>query len=212
MPRKPRKAKKRRYHHGDLRRTLLDAAVELVALRGVDDLSLRALARHAGVSSGAPYHHFASKKDLLAAIAVDGFARLADAMRIARDAPGSRSPADRLAAIGEAYVRFALEHPAHYELMFKPGLTGTDDQAAGGPPADAFQILVDATADVVALPEVGARASHPAMIVLSWSIVHGAAALLRDGPLAGGLPDLGVRVEDVPTLATRTFAALLGAR
>src|SRR5690242_4627498 len=112
--------KKRAYHHGDLRRTLLEASLELIAESGLDALSLREVARRAGVSPGAPYHHFESREQLLTALAVDGFALLGEAMRSARDAAGAEDVIERFGAIGEAYVRFALAHPAHFRLMFRP--------------------------------------------------------------------------------------------
>src|SRR5262245_4881527 len=118
MPR----AKKRAYHHGDLRRALLDAALELVSSKGVQALTLREVARRAGVTHAAPYHHFPSKEALFAAVATEGFRDLAAAMRAALS--GRRGPFASLRAIGVAYVRFATEHPAHFRIMFRPGLIG----------------------------------------------------------------------------------------
>jgi AcrR family transcriptional regulator len=204
--------KKRAYHHGDLRRVLLDASVDLVAKRGVDELSLREVARHAGVSPAAPYHHFASKGELLGAIALDGFALLADAMRRALEVEARGSPVEKLRAIGEAYVTFAIDHPAHFHLMFHPSLLPFAESTKEGAPAHAFAILSEAIAQVVAVPEIGARASQAGLVVLAWSLVHGAASLVLDGPLAGGLPELGVRAEEVPELVTRTFASLMSPR
>jgi AcrR family transcriptional regulator len=203
--------KKRAYHHGDLRRVLLDASIELMARGGVEDLSLREVARHAGVSPGAPYHHFASKADLLGAIAVDGFARLATAMRSARDREDAEAPTQKLRAIGEAYVRFAVEHPAHFHLMFHSTLAPVD-AAADGPAAQSFAILLEAIAEVMAVPKIERRASRAGLVVLAWSLVHGAAALLLDGPLTNGLPELGLEAKEVPALVTSTFEALLSRR
>jgi AcrR family transcriptional regulator len=203
--------KKRTYHHGDLRRVLLDASIELIARRGVDELSLREVARHAGVSPAAPYHHFASKAELLGAIAIDGFGRLATAMRSARDREDAGAPIQKLRAIGEAYVRFAIEYPAHFHLMFHSTLAPVDS-SADGPAAQSFAILLEAIAEVMALPEIEGRASRPGLVVLAWSLVHGAAALLLDGPLTHGLPELGIEAGAVPALVTSTFEALLSAR
>jgi AcrR family transcriptional regulator len=200
--------KKRAYHHGDLRRVLLDASIELIARRGVEDLSLREVARHAGVSPAAPYHHFASKGDLLGAIAVDGFVRLATAMRSARDHEDAGAPTQKLRAIGEAYVCFAVEYPAHFHLMFHSTLAPVDT-SADGPAAQSFAILLEAIAEVMAVPEIERRASRAGLVVLAWSLVHGAAALLLDGPLTNGLPELGLEAKEVPALVTSTFEALL---
>jgi len=201
-------AKGRRYHHGDLRRELLEASVEIIREQGVDSFSLRDVARRAGVSPAAPYHHFPTKTDLLNAIAFDGFAQLEQAMNEARDAERERPAASRLRAIGEAYVRFALQHPAHFHLMFRPTVAAPE-HAAISPPAKAFQILLDAAHEVIRVPEIGAKTTHPALVALSWSIVHGAAALLLDGPLALGIPVLGVTAEDIPALVTATLESLL---
>src|SRR5689334_25241030 len=102
----------RPYHHGDLRRAILSAALDVIATDGPTALSLRDLARRAGVSHAAPAHHFKDKAGLLTAIAIDGYERLA----VALEAGSS------LLELGAAYVRFALDHPAHFEVMFSPDL------------------------------------------------------------------------------------------
>jgi AcrR family transcriptional regulator len=201
------KAKKRGYHHGDLRRELLDASVAIIREGGVESLSLRDVARRAGVSPAAPYHHFATKTDLLSAIALDGFAELRRVMSDARDAEEGGSPTARLRAIGEAYVRFAIDHPAHFHLMFRPAAPPPHHE--GGAPSDAFRMLLDAVREVVAVPEIGARTTHPALVLLSWSIVHGAAALVLDGPLANGNAELGVTAAQIPKLVTAALESLL---
>jgi AcrR family transcriptional regulator len=109
------------YHHGDLRRTLLAVAAEAVAATGPASLSLRDLARRAGVSHAAPAHHFGDKAGLLTALAAEGYEVLADALADARERTGS------LLEIGVAYVRFAVEHRAHFEVMFRPDLYRADD-------------------------------------------------------------------------------------
>ena len=107
------------YHHGDLRRVLLDAAVAAIAERGAAALSLRDLARRAGVSHAAPTHHFRDKAGLLTAVAAEGFALLGTAL----------AEADDFAATGVAYVRFATTHPGHFAVMFRPVLYHRDDPA-----------------------------------------------------------------------------------
>lgn len=106
-------AESRPYHHGDLRRALLDAARKIMEHEGALALSLRAVAREAGVSPAAPYHHFRDKAELLAAVAEEGFEGLGQAMREARDA----DPANALTGMGVAYVVFARENPTLYRVM-----------------------------------------------------------------------------------------------
>ena len=116
-PNETRKKPKKRYHHGDLRRALIDDAVQTIASQGIGALNLRQLAARVGVTSGAPYHHFASREALLAAIAEDGFLELEARLLAARDAaPTEAGP--RLEALGEAYVRFAIANPGAFRVMF----------------------------------------------------------------------------------------------
>src|SRR4029079_8364193 len=104
-------ARRKPYHHGDLRRTLLDAALALVASQGVGALSLRELARKAGVSHAAPYRHFESREALLAALATEGFLGLGAEMM--QTAAGEPNPLLRFRALGVAYVIYAVRHPGH---------------------------------------------------------------------------------------------------
>src|SRR3954465_1152574 len=107
-----------RYHHGNLRRALIDGALAAIAEKGAAGLSLRDVARRAGVSHAAPAHHFSDKQGLLTAIAVEGFDGLTEAT--------SAAAGDHVAG-GLAWIRWALDHPAHYEVMFSPGLLRLDD-------------------------------------------------------------------------------------
>ena len=111
----------RPYHHGDLRQAILTAAVAALAESGPARLSLRDLARRAGVSHAAPAHHFGDKAGLLTAIAAEGYNLLADTLTAAQ-----RRTADFL-EVGVAYVRFAVDHRAHFEVMFHPDLYHPDD-------------------------------------------------------------------------------------
>jgi AcrR family transcriptional regulator len=121
MPRKPaskpRAGSNRIYHHGDLRRALLDVALRLVEESDPGHLSLRAIARKAGVSRAAPYHHFADREALLAAVATEGFRALRAAMA-KRLSSMERDPLQRMQEMGVAYVLFAVRHPQLYRLMF----------------------------------------------------------------------------------------------
>lgn len=164
----PRKKPRKAYHHGDLRPALLAAAVVLIEEGGVAGLSLRECARRAGVSHAAPYRHFASKGELLWAIAQEGFAMLAAAGRAAMQ--GLSDPDACLDAYGAAYVRFAFEHPVHHRVMFTSEL----EPPEGTRPDDAFQLLVDTAAAAApnASPELAALAR--------WSLPHGLSMLILD--------------------------------
>ncbi len=116
-----------RYHHGDLPAALRAAAADLVAERGPHAFSLRETARRAGVSHGAPAHHFGSVQGLLTAVATEGFEYLAAAL--AQAAATATDPRDRLRACGHAYVRTAFAHPGHYAVMFAQDLCNPDDVA-----------------------------------------------------------------------------------
>jgi len=203
--------KKRAYHHGDLRRTLLEASLALIAEEGLDALSLREVARRAGVSPGAPYHHFESREQLLTALAIDGFTLLGEAMLRARDAASSADVIERFGAIGEAYVRFALAHPAHFRLMFRPSLLPSEALPSEGSPAEAFRVLLDIVAQLFESGAVGGNVDRRGLVLLAWSIVHGAAELMLDGPLANGHAELGVRAAEIPALVTRTLGNILKA-
>jgi len=171
--------KKAAYHHGDLRRALLDAALRLIDTQGLQALSVREVARRAGVTHGAPYHHFADRASLLAALAEDGFELLVAAMR-SEQARSRSAPDEQLAAVGRGYVAFALAHPAYFKVMFRPELSYGRPLYTGG--TRAYDVLVEA---VTALqPANRARSVDRELIVLSsWSLVHGLASLWLDGPL-----------------------------
>ena len=187
------------YHHGDLRNALLETAARLVAERGPEGFSLREAAREVGVSP------------LMAALAVEGHARLATQMERALAKvpckPGTKAHAvAAFAAIGEAYVDFAVRHPSHFRVMFGPCLE-EEGFAPGLAPSgrDAFQILVDVLDALVTAGAVDARARAGAEIA-AWSGVHGMAALLVEGALP--LPPRG-RADAVRGLA-RTLLVGLG--
>jgi AcrR family transcriptional regulator len=165
-----RRKVKKTYHHGDLRSTLITAATELIAEHGVAGLSLRECARRAGVSHAAPYRHFPDKNALLLAIARDGFAALEAVGQEAM--AGIDDPRDRLDAYAVAYVRFAIEHPVVFRLMFT-----SQFEHDGVEPVDggAFDLLV-MTAATVAGPAVDARLAAAA----SWALPHGLAMLILD--------------------------------
>ena len=167
------------YHHGDLRAALIVAAEALLTRRGPAELSLRGVAREAGVSAMAPYRHFADKDALLAAVAGDGFhqfeARLREATSAAPD------PRAGLIAQGVAYVRFAHDQPALFRLMFGPLITkAVALEHLDRDSAPALDALRDAVA--AAYPEADAQRRDD-LVLTCWSMVHGLAGLIVDGRL-----------------------------
>ncbi|WP_116246100.1 TetR/AcrR family transcriptional regulator [Nocardiopsis sp. FIRDI 009] len=188
------------YHHGNLRAAVLERAAEVIEREGPYSFSLRSLAADLGVSHTAPRHHFGSREGVLNAIAVEGFQVLAERLRANRRAGG-----DFLEA-GVEYVRFAVEHPAHFQVMFAPALLTEDDAELEAARSAAFAELttgVDSVAD-----DVLAAEDRPSAVVAGWSIVHGIATLALTGNLdASGVRDL---FDDTDLLAvTRRSAGLL---
>ncbi|MFF4353181.1 TetR/AcrR family transcriptional regulator [Streptomyces sp. NPDC001530] len=170
----------RPYHHGDLRRAILTAALDVITTDGPSALSLRDLARRAGVSHAAPAHHFKDRTGLLTAIAAEGYGLLAAAL----------AEADDLRDAGVRYVRFAREHPAHFQVMFSPELLRENDLELTTARTLAGERL---RAAVSAVPAEG-RGPDPRLAgVAAWSLAHGFATLLLshnlDGPVGDQDPD-----------------------
>lgn len=167
----------RPYHHGDLRRALIEAAVEILRAEGNADFTLRELARRAGVSHAAPYKHFADKGELLGEVAALGYSALAEAMRGA--AAGEDDPVEALVAIGAAYVGFGVRNPAHFRLMFAPMATERRSPVARTAAGGAWEVLAGA---IGRCAEAGMlRPGDPRDHALAaWSMVHGLATLTID--------------------------------
>lgn len=167
-----------RYHHGALRAALVDAAQALLREGGVESFTLRECARRAGVSHAAPAHHFGDARGLLSACAAGGFERLADAMQ-RQAAKAGDDAADRLRAVGLAYVEFALRQPALFQLMFRRDRLDPGDEAlrlAGRRTGDALREAIAALPAAQALPE----AERGKRILCAWSLVHGYVTLVID--------------------------------
>lgn len=165
-----RSAAPRAYHHGDLRRALVEAAAELAASGGADGVVLREAARRVGVSPSAAYRHFPSRDGLLAAVGAAARERLARRMLAAR----TDDPRTHFLATGRAYITFALDEPGLFEVAFRPW--------PAGPPVDEdpspYHVLTAALDaldrdGVLTVPRAGAE--EPA-----WAAVHGAAVLLGE--------------------------------
>ncbi len=159
-------------HHGDLRRALIASALELLGDGRVDDVTLRAVARRAGVSAAAPYHHFLDRDAMLAAVAHDGFESLG---RVQREiVEGAGEPAHRLERLAIGYVHFAWAHYTLYGLMFKmlqSGVTGPDADALRESAGRSLGRLV--TAIRSANPGLD-HAESFGRALLAWSLAHGA--------------------------------------
>ncbi|MCD1285483.1 MULTISPECIES: TetR/AcrR family transcriptional regulator [unclassified Brevibacterium] len=181
------------YHHGDLRRALLSETASAINECGVAKLSLRALAKRAGVSNAAPTHHFGDKTGLLTALAAEGFALLSDAL----DDDGQRAS---LVEMGVAYVRFALEYPAYFSVMFQPHLLHDDDPQLRSAQQRAKQALAEGVDAAF-----GGVASEESRIA-AWSMVHGYATLVLGGAVEvddaiAGARAVAAHLSPVPTAA-----------
>lgn len=175
-------AAKNSYHHGDLRQSLIDAAITLISEEGISDLSLRQVARRVRVSHNAPYRHFEDKEALLAAVAEQGFQSLRVAMESARQSIPNDS-SQRLEAIGIAYVNFALAHPSHYRLMFGDYRYNLCKYSALAEAAQqSFMVLVNTIREGQAAG-IFRRADTVDMARVAWSLVHGQSMLALDNKL-----------------------------
>ncbi|MFG2266546.1 TetR/AcrR family transcriptional regulator [Streptomyces sp. NPDC048720] len=168
------------YHHGDLRAACLRAARELLEEDGSAGLSLRAVARRAGVSATAPYRHYADRDALVSAVAAQGYRELAEHLAAAHPSP---TTPDELAAVAVAYVRFALERPALFRVMFaEPCDPHSEERVA------ATAAISEYVRGVVRGAFPGADAETLSTTV--WALVHGLAFLHLDGKLDTSTPDV----------------------
>jgi len=180
-PRPPVRKPRGRYHHGSLRRALVDEAVRTIQRSGVDALTLRGVGAALGVSRTALYRHFADKDALLAVVAREGFIALKTTLDRAR--AGAANPRDQLTAMGAAYVRFAIDNQAHYEVMFGRFLERCRDEPeliadAGA----AFQALLDMIVDLQRAKLIR-RGDARELSHFVWAAVHGIAMLAINGQL-----------------------------
>jgi AcrR family transcriptional regulator len=192
----PSRRAKKSYHHGDLAAALVQAGLTLVEEQGIEAVSLRAVARLAAVSHSAPYHHFATKAELLAAIAAAGFDRMVATIGKVADERKAQSPLDGLRAVGTGYLRFALANPGVFRLMFRPELTRPSEHPVlGEAEARAFGTLLST---IIGCQQGGQLpATDPRlMAAVCWSTVHGLAVLHVEQVL-GETPLGELRVEEL---------------
>ena len=181
---RPRRKRAGQYHHGDLRRALIDQALRIIDREGVEGLTLRAVGEALSVSRTALYRHFSDKQALVAAVASEGFRTLRLALISAWEHEGRRQAGFQ--AMGEAYLQFAVTHPAHYRVMFGRFVEScVRDPEFVREAEAAFQALVDA---LVAQQHEGlVRRDDPVTLArFVWSVVHGVAMLTIDGQLPNG--------------------------
>lgn len=184
-----------------LRRAVLDAAIAISTATGPDAISLRKVAREAGVSHQAPYHHFRDRAGIFAAISEEGFSILTKELTHSRTRGAT--------SMCEAYVHFALQHKGHFRVMFRSDLCNIEDHPRALVQADlAFGVLLDEVNSLLGdnANETSARAQATYM----WSVAHGLATLLLDGPLEkklGGITDVNVLVTQVAQLTSQTIHA-----
>ena len=204
MVRKTTLARRDSYHHGDLKRALTSAALSLVAEKGPKGFTLTEAARRAGVSAAAPYRHFADKAELLAAVAEQGFRDLHADLAAAVDAVPE--PRARAIELGRAYVRWAVAHPDHYQVMF-----GAENVKAANPTLavtaeQAFGDLLDA---ITRCQDAGIVEGEDPREVAGplWSLVHGVASLA----IGGELRAVGIQ-QDPEAMIAGVVAQLLGER
>ncbi len=168
--------KRNQYHHGNLEQTLIEAAVSLIAQHGVAGFSLREAATHVGVSPSAAYRHFSSKEDLLNAVAMEGFHRLAfqmEKMMGKARAENPESPAlEAFKALGLTYITFAVENSSHFQVMF-----GIPLQEPGAEGTSPYRLLQAALDDLVR-EKILAVNDRAGAELYAWSVVHGLAGLL----------------------------------
>ena len=170
----------RPYHHGDLRAALLAAAEAELAEKGIEQFSLRGVAKRAGVSHAAPAHHFGDANGLLTALAAEGFTRFIATQR-AHEAAAAPGQPDRLVAAGLGYIAFATAHPTLFRLMFastRPDFTAPALQEAA---RAAYQHLLDHVAELRGVPDPREDPSALTDATAAWAIVHGLADLLQTG-------------------------------
>lgn len=178
------------YHHGDLPAALLGAVGDIVAEKGAANVSLREAARRAGVSHSAPAHHFGDKDGMLAAFCHQGFDVLGEQVGAALSVVADASPEVRIQAAGVAYVRFAAEHPAHFDVMFRTGL-GTVEEASHDEMKNtgAMDLLKELVGEMVEAGRLPAEHAEHFAVSL-WASAHGLASLWVDGAIAHMFPGM----------------------
>ena len=189
--------------HGDVRRLVLDAAIAIIETDGADSLSMREVARQAGVSHQAPYHYFGDRSGIFAAISEEGFTGLAQAFR---DVHETEMPAAKAGFI--AYLNFAREHVGHFRVMFRNDICGVATHALTQTAADSAFDELRLMVSRITGPEIDPNKAFTFAAML-WSLSHGLATLVIDGPLPNKVPpgtDLESQIQAVIDLSSHMVA------
>lgn len=192
---------------GTLRRRVLDTAVALIATEGVEHVSMRRIAREAGVSHQAPYHHFGDRAGVFAEINREAFDLLADRMESFLDEHSDDSPGDLAAGCLRIYVETALENRGHFRVMFRQDLCDLDDHPAGESALRSFGQLRRLV--TMALGSDADPTAIDGWVMTMWSLSHGLATLLVEMSLERPLPGLTVE-HHIDNVATTVRALLDG--
>ena len=189
--------------HGFVRRLVLDAAIAIIELEGAESLSMREVARRAGVSHQAPYHYFGDRSGIFAAISEEGFTGLAQAFR---DVHETEMPAAKAGFI--AYLNFAREHVGHFRVMFRNDICGVATHALTQTAADSAFDELRLMVSRITGPEIDPNKAFTFAAML-WSLSHGLATLVIDGPLPNKVPpgtDLESQIQAVIDLSSHMVA------
>lgn len=190
----------------NLRQKVLKASLALIGEGGLDRLSMREVARKAGVSHQAPYHHFADREAILAALAGEGFARLKQELERAAASTGEDT-AKAVEAMGYAYVDFALRHPAYFQVMFRADAVPLENYPEAQRQEDAaFARLVQMIDDAFSARPAEARQK---IAIVCWALVHGLATLLLEGSLARKVGVSKARQRQLALEVIQTFSKIL---
>lgn len=199
------KAPPRAYHHGDLRAALIQSALGLLRDEGPDSLTLRGVARAAGVSQAAPYRHFTDRRALVAAVAEAGFRMLQSAMLQAVQKAEGRLGLKQVAI---AYVQFGHEHPAEYRIMFGPEVARHDELPDLRETSSAVLGFVQVGIEQLQAAGLIGPGDPAAMAATTWSMLHGLVMLSLDGQTAG----VGLSLDQLVNETTRIMMFGMAAR
>jgi AcrR family transcriptional regulator len=191
------------YHHGSLRVALIQASLQLIAREGIAALTLRKVAKMAGVTHAAPYAHFTDKEDLIAALKEEGFTELRKRIQQVMES-GEANEREVLAKSAAAYVQFALAHPAMFQVMFRNPLESGRPETSSRfvqPGQDVFAMLESAFQRTLVKKNESKLTS-----LMGWAMIHGLVSLRIDGPLSHIVP------ESEPEKAFQNLAAQLVSR
>jgi AcrR family transcriptional regulator len=191
----------------DLRQKVLEASLALIQEGGLDRLSMREVARKAGVSHQAPYHYFGDREAILATLAGDGFSKLGQSLMLAAASQAGSEPVKAVEAMGRAYVEFALRNPAYFQAMFRADAVPLDRYPDARKREDeAFGKLVGGIGQAFAQHPANVR---QAIAIACWATVHGLATLILEGSLARKLKIPKARQRQVANEIIGTFSRLV---